>query len=553
MLRGALLLLLAFAIDLIQMGITWGLLGVGTFSGTSGGAIAGCLLGQQVAGGFGCSALGFIGGFVGTAANPYLAAYTIPMMVGLGFVINFCISATAGSMLIVFLGLNRMLYPKYLIPGAITELIPGIDSLPFWTLLVILSIMESMGEKKGGSVLNTAAKVVSAVASPEGAAMKTLAGATFAAGLVRGARGASSEPAQTSSQTQSRPSLKSIDGIRKAGAAALVALFFFTGSMAHAQTVNPDPVQYVVAPEAPGPNQLVSIEAQGIGSFLGNAMITWSQDGVVVKKGLGERQYSFTTGAVGKATTVRVSIDSSTEGSFTKTFTFNPSVIALLWEANTTVPPFYRGKPLYSAGSPLKVVALPTIYSGSSRIAASALSYQWSRNDEPVPEVSGMGRSTFSFDGDQLQPAEQIGVDVYYGNVKVGHSDVSIPVVDPAILIFQRDPLRGVIYDHALPDTVSLVNKELTIQAEPFFFSSASKKSGALVYNWQIDNQDTTGPDTSKGILTLRQTGSGVGEAQLSVNLQNFGDSTFIQNANTNLRIVFGDQSGSTVSNFLGL
>ena len=234
----------------------------------------------------------------------------------------------------------------------------------------------------------------------------------------------------------------------------LSALGFLLAFYAHAEQV--EPLQFIAAPETPGPREQVMIEAQGIGNFLGNADIIWSVDGKAVKRGMGERTFIFTTGALGERTSVRVTIDSETQGFFSRTFTFTPSLVNLVWEADTTVPPLYRGKALYSAGSPLKVVAFPTVYSGSSRVAPSALSYQWERGGESVPEASGLGRYGFSFSGDQLKNAETVGVDVYYGNTKAARGEITISAAEPQVLFYERDPLRGILYEKALPAAISL-------------------------------------------------------------------------------------------------
>lgn len=320
----------------------------------------------------------------------------------------------------------------------------------------------------------------------------------------------------------------------------------------YAQVV-PPPVQYVLAPEAPGPYEPVIIEAQGVGSFMGSANITWSQDGKVMKTGVGERTYSFKTGGIGQRTVVRVNIDSS-QGFFTQSFVFNPSRINLVWEADTTVPPFFLGKARYSAGSDYKVVAYPTVYSGSSRISAAALSYQWFYRGEPVPDMSGLGRNIFTHTGDQLQASEEVAVDVYYGSAKVGRAELSIPVSNPMIVLYQRDPLRGVLYDEALPATgISLIAKEITVQAEPFFFATAAKQSGLIPFVWTINDTETTGPDSSQGILTLRQTGSGTGSATLGVSMQNSNPDQFVQTAQTSMQIVFGATQGNALTKFFGL
>lgn len=321
---------------------------------------------------------------------------------------------------------------------------------------------------------------------------------------------------------------------------------------AQAQTV-PDPVQYIVAPETPAPNQLVAIEAQGVGSFIGDATITWTQDGKIVKSGAGERNFSFTAGGLGTRSVIKVTINSATAGTFSRTFTFAPSLVNLIWEADTTVPSWYRGKALYSAGSDIKVVAFPIAYSGTSRIAASALSFQWFRNEDLVPEQSGLGRSTFSFTGDQLQNEEVVAVEIYYGNVKVGRGEETIAATDPGIALYQYDALRGTLYNNVIPSAISLLGKEITLRAEPFYFSTTAKKSGLLQYSWKLNNSEITGPETANGLITLRQSGSSSGTANLEVGIQNNNSEQFVQTAKTTIQLVFGDTGSSLLSNLFGI
>ena len=238
---------------------------------------------------------------------------------------------------------------------------------------------------------------------------------------------------------------------------------------------------------------------------------------------------------------------------FSKTFVFTPSLVNLLWEADTTIPPFYLGKALYSAGSSYKIVAFPTVYSGSSRIDPGALSYQWSHAGESVPDQSGLGRNTFVGPGDQLQAGEDVSVDVYYGTAKVGQGAISIPVSDPQIVLYERDALRGVVYDTAMPQAIALQAPEITLQAEPFYFSTAAKAAGMIAYEWTINGDSTSGPDSARGILTLRQSGSGAGSAEVGVSMQNTNPDQFVQTAKTALQIVFGAATGQSLINLFGL
>ena len=313
----------------------------------------------------------------------------------------------------------------------------------------------------------------------------------------------------------------------------------------HAQSLGVDPVQYVVSPQLPGPNQKVQIEAQGVGDFMGNSTITWQQDGKTVLQGVGARDYSFTTGALGSQTHVHVEIDSPNQGSFTHDFVFLPSTVDLVWEADTTVPPLYRGKALYSAGSSVRVVAYPTIIVNGKQVSSKSLSYQWSHNNTPAPAQSGMGLSSFSFQGSELQSSEDVSVAVYLGSSQVASGDISIPAQDPQLVLYDKDPLRGVLWDTALPSTLSLGSAEFTVAAVPYYFANESSQGGSLGYSWTLNGNPTSGPQSTQGLLTLRQSGSGTGAAQLGVTQQNNDNDKLVQAAQAMVQIVFGQSSSA--------
>lgn len=332
----------------------------------------------------------------------------------------------------------------------------------------------------------------------------------------------------------------------------ILAIFFLSVHFTHAQTSLPDPVQYTVIPEAPGPNEQVSIEVSGVGTFLGNATITWQKDGKTVE-GASGRTFTFTTGGIGSPTTIRLNINSATQGVISHSFVFNPSVINLVWEADTYTPLLYKGKSLYTAGSSLRIVVFPTVMLGKTLVPTNKLSFQWSRNEQPDPASSGLGKNVFSFYGDQLQNEERVSVDVYSGGTKVGQGRMTIPASKPEVIMYSVDPLRGALLGTAFQSGFALPQTETTLKAEPYFFSNISFARGQITYDWSLGGQQTTGPDAAKGLLTLRQTGSGSGSANISVTAQNNENDKLVQTASIDLNLLFGPQTGSSILNLFGL
>jgi hypothetical protein len=323
--------------------------------------------------------------------------------------------------------------------------------------------------------------------------------------------------------------------------------------LAHAQLANSDdPLNLIVAPETPGPYQQVQLEVQGIGPFLGNSIITWSRNGQVVARGLGKTGFSFTTGAIGTADKIDIDVNSP-QGEYKRIYVFAPSLVDMLWEADTSVPLFYQGKSLYSAGSKLKILAYPVVAVGNKIATNDKLTFQWSLNDTPALSQSGLGKNTFIFNGSMLHQSETAKVDIYYSGAKVAHGQISVPAVNPMLLVYNKDPLRGEVIDQALPTTFSLGSSEVTLQAEPYYFDNTSLRSGKVSYSWMLNNQETTGPQSAQGILTLRQSGQGKGFASLSIEAQNSSATSLLQQAQTELSILFGSISNSSSAPLFGI
>lgn len=93
----------------------------------------------------------------GLTLIPFAGIAGMPVGVGLGMGINFCLSATFGAGFIMLLIFNKMFYPKYILPGGIAEIFPGFSILPTWTAITILSILQ----KRKDEIAHAAMQVVS--------------------------------------------------------------------------------------------------------------------------------------------------------------------------------------------------------------------------------------------------------------------------------------------------------------------------------------------------------------------------------------------------------
>jgi len=165
-----------------------------------------------------------------------------------------------------------------------------------------------------------------------------------------------------------------------------------------------------IIPTYPRPNEMVFVNLTLYTDNLNSANITWYQDGKNVLSGKGEVRYSFRTGSIGTETSVEIRIKLLSGVSFSKTFTLNPAGVDLVWEANSYVTPFYRGKALHPRQGSLKLVAMPEFVKNGKRILPQNLIYQWSNGVNVYQSQSGYGKSVVTLDGSLLGKQENIEV-----------------------------------------------------------------------------------------------------------------------------------------------
>lgn len=280
--------------------------------------------------------------------------------------------------------------------------------------------------------------------------------------------------------------------------------FIFTSS-AQTDTSSIEP-SLIVEPTNPGPNETVTVRLEYFLSDLDRANITWSRNGVVQERGLGIKTYTTRVGGLGQETRIGVSFTTQ-EGEFlSQQVTLRPVAIDLLWEANTYVPPLYKGKALPSPQSTVKVVALPVfVTSNGSRISNSQLFYKWSTNRGSLPEQSGQGKNIAFIQSDLLNDNLTVSVTVSSpGGSLVKTKNITIQSQEPEVVLYEEDPLRGPRYEQAFTNSLSLNESEISLRAEPFYFSNENIHFD-VVYNWKQNNQTIEPHTNNERVITLRR------------------------------------------------
>ncbi len=285
------------------------------------------------------------------------------------------------------------------------------------------------------------------------------------------------------------------------------------------------------SPENPGPNTGVSANIISYSFDINRSFITWIINGQTKLKGTGEKSFSFQTGNMGTQTALSVSITTDSGAQLRKNFSFKNADVDILWEALTYTPPWYKGKALPSSESLIKITAIPH-FSGS--ISPSKLIYNWSVDFKNKPDISGLGKRSFTLRSVDVFNENKISVTVSnYDESITAEKNISIAIGQPKIISYEENPLEGTRSNQALQKEFQLNSVAINIRAEPFFFSTINLKN--LLYEWTMNSQKIA-TEEFPNILSLAR-GEQSGKSAIGLKIKN--PINIMQFAENSLRVNF--------------
>ncbi len=305
-------------------------------------------------------------------------------------------------------------------------------------------------------------------------------------------------------------------------------ILFFFGAVNYAESLQTGPYQITPKidvkkiPTYPRSNGKAIIKIESFTFDLTRSFVSFYLNGEVAKQGVGIKSFSFKTGDLGSSDDVKITAKTKSKGTITKEINISPSKIDIVWEADTYTPPFYKGKALQSAKSAVTIEAMPELYKNGVRQDPEGLYYKWERNFRVIKEGFGANGKSLTIKNTRGKKSIEVSLEVENteGSARTKRY-MEIPVSEPEILFYEKNPLMGIIYKDELGEGTQLEGEEITIDAEPYFFSMNKRDFGSMRYNWEIDgkNQEATGHLAHT--LTLRRVTDNEGTMQLSLFLRN--------------------------------
>lgn len=308
---------------------------------------------------------------------------------------------------------------------------------------------------------------------------------------------------------------------------ALAALL--SAPTAYAQFVLPGidtAVSISLSPAHPAPGNSVHLEAHSSAYDLSQSNLTWRVNGKVFTSGEGAVFTDVIAGSLGSEINISV-VAVAPDGmeSFAEVAII-PTTIDLLFESDSYVPPFYEGRALPSAGTNLRLEAVPHFkYPGGKELAASDLSYTWRRNDEVIAKVSGRGRYIAVIPAPVLFGADVISVEAVSPDGGLsGSTSLRIPATEPILALYEDHPLFGILYSMALGAQTLIPDSEMTFAAVPYFAHAITPNDRSLNWSWKVnDNNIATDPKRPSEVTISAQNWNGLAELSLELtHLTNF-------------------------------
>ncbi len=252
---------------------------------------------------------------------------------------------------------------------------------------------------------------------------------------------------------------------------------------------------------APEEKTVVSLNDYSINST--GARVEWYVDGVTVPDSNNKRAVEVTAPKLGDTMNVTARFLFPSGRVSEASLTLRPVQVDIILEPLTHVPVFYRGRSLATQQSTIRAIAL--VYADGSGKPSTGFSYKWQTNGTVIEGGSLYEGNVIEFDPPlrrtitlELEVADKQGT-------PVGSKTVTFPLVQPSVLFYEHNPLRG-LSPIAVGNPFRFGSPEVTVRAEPYNISIDALNDPLREITWRLNGADTlTGPDPY--IITLREQG----------------------------------------------
>lgn len=309
-----------------------------------------------------------------------------------------------------------------------------------------------------------------------------------------------------------------------------------------AQTINSlfnlqTSVDLSVSPQNPQPGDTVTASLQAPGTNIDSVTISWYVNGAQKASAVGLKTFTTTAPNLGSSLTIEARLTTPAGDFVDRSATISSQDVDIIWESDSYTPPFYKGKALYSTEGNVVFTAMPNIISKSGvRVSPSNLIYKWSIDNSVLGDKSGYGKNALFYSGSILGQSIQVQVDVTAPDGTTGTGFIELAPQAPSTVLYENNPLYGVMFNNALSNGYKLKDSEIRVDAYPYFYSAAGKAASNLIYDWSL-NGTPIPPPSQKNSAVFRNANNLSGTSQISVTTEN--STRIFQQSDTNVNLNF--------------
>lgn len=288
------------------------------------------------------------------------------------------------------------------------------------------------------------------------------------------------------------------------------------GALAQFAPLGGPDLSLIVTPENPSAGETIVLSAKSTLLDLSQSHITWYINGNIVDHGIGLVSISARAGNLGSSTEVSVAA-TGPEGSVSASATIRPATLDLLWEAHSFTPPLFRGRMLPSASSQVRFEAVPQFVRDGVPILTREITFIWKKNGAILKSISGRGSSSALLEMSPFGDRDTVSVEATTQDGFRATASVTLPVTEPSIVLYEDNPLFGVLYNRAFPTQSSLQERGVTIAAVPYY-----APIGAFEWNWSVNGKPVKNNPARPEAITINA-GSSDGLAAIELALSQPG------------------------------
>lgn len=312
--------------------------------------------------------------------------------------------------------------------------------------------------------------------------------------------------------------------------------------------ISSDDVNVNMIPNSPKANEQVAIRLTSYILDLDSSTITWQLNGKTEASGKGIKNFNFTTGDINTNTTVLITVRTKDGQTVQKTLRIKPTDVDLVWQSESYVPPFFKGKALFSHQNKITFIAIPHMTNSSGvEINPKNLIYKWTKNGVVMENDSGYGKNTFTFVSPLVSRDLDVNVQVTSPDTtSIGFARIDVKPTEPTLIIYRKNPLYGIEFQKGLTGNIKLTDsKEVVVIGIPFYFGATNTNSSDLVYKWSINGvKIDNGQNTNMQVFRQKEGTSGVSNISLSIE----NTDKILQLANNKFNLEFGETITNTSS-----